>query len=44
MEFGGISEFIESHDKVLIKPSMLEGMKKEIAVTTHPSVVSEIPL
>jgi uncharacterized protein (DUF362 family) len=33
---GGISEFIKPGDKVLIKPNMLDAVKKELAVTTHP--------
>lgn len=37
---GGISQFIKPGDKVLIKPNMLEGVKKELSVTTHPEVVT----
>lgn len=35
-ELGGISEFIKPGDKVLIKPNMVDGVKKELSVTTHP--------
>jgi uncharacterized protein (DUF362 family) len=35
-ELGGISEFIKHGGKVLIKPSMVDGVKKELSVTTHP--------
>jgi len=38
-ELGGISEFIKPNDKVLIKPNMVEGVAKELMVTTHPEVV-----
>lgn len=40
---GGIDKFISPGDRVLIKPNMLEGVKKELSVTTHPGVVTEIP-
>jgi uncharacterized protein (DUF362 family) len=42
-ELGGISQFIKPGDKVLIKPNMVDGVKKELSVTTHPWVVTEIP-
>jgi uncharacterized protein (DUF362 family) len=35
-ELGGIAEFIKPGDKVLIKPNMVDGVKKELSVTTHP--------
>lgn len=38
-ELGGIAEFIKPGDKVLIKPNMLDAVKKELAVTTHPEIV-----
>ena len=41
-ELGGISEFIKLNDKVLIKPNMLEGVDKELMVTTHPEVVRAV--
>jgi len=33
---GGIEKFISPGDRVLIKPNMLEAVKKELSVTTHP--------
>jgi uncharacterized protein (DUF362 family) len=27
---------IKPNDKVLIKPNMVDGVKKELSVTTHP--------
>ncbi len=41
-ELGGISEFIKHGETVLIKPNMLEGVKKELSVTTHPEVVRSV--
>lgn len=41
-ELGGISKFIKPNTKVLIKPNMLEGLKKELSVTTHPEVVRAV--
>lgn len=41
-ELGGISQFIKPGDKVLIKPNILEGVKKELSVTTHPEVVRTV--
>ncbi|MBP2644418.1 MAG: iron-sulfur cluster-binding protein [Firmicutes bacterium] len=32
---GGIEKFISPGDRVLVKPNMLEAVKKELSVTTH---------
>ncbi len=36
---GGISRYVASGDRVLIKPNMLAARRPEQAVTTHPEVV-----
>ncbi len=36
---GGLGEFVQSGERVLLKPNMLEGLSSECAVTTHPEVV-----
>lgn len=36
---GGISAFISSGDRVLLKPNMLAAKEPDMAVTTHPSLV-----
>ncbi|MBC8015702.1 MAG: DUF362 domain-containing protein, partial [Sporomusaceae bacterium] len=41
-ELGGIAKFIKPNTKVLIKPNMLEGVKKELSITTHPEVVRAV--
>lgn len=41
-ELGGIAKFIKPGDKVLIKPNMLEGVEKDLSVTTHPEVVRAV--
>ena len=33
---GGISQFIKSGDRVLIKPNMLEAADKASGITPHP--------
>ncbi|MBP2658641.1 MAG: hypothetical protein H6Q69_1673 [Firmicutes bacterium] len=33
---GGLDKFINSGDRVLLKPNMLEGVDKGTCVTTHP--------
>lgn len=33
---GGMSQFIQPGDRVLVKPNMLEGVDKGKCVTTHP--------
>ncbi len=33
---GGLDKFISPGDRVLLKPSMLEGVDKGTRVTTHP--------
>lgn len=38
-ELGGISEFVKPGDRVLVKPNMLEGVDKDLSVTTHPEVI-----
>lgn len=40
---GGMSQFIQPGDRVLVKPNMLEGVDKGLAVNTHPLVVLQIP-
>lgn len=39
---GGLSSFIESGDRVLIKPNILLAKAPEEAVTTHPSIIEAI--
>ncbi len=41
---GGISHFVKSGQKVLIKPNMLAGKSPEKAVTTHPEIVRQVIL
>lgn len=36
---GGISAFISSGDRVLLKPNMLAAKEPDLAVTTHPNLV-----
>jgi len=36
---GGISQFIQPGDRVLVKPNMLEAVEKGLCVTTDPPVV-----
>ena len=36
---GGLGQFVQPGDQVLLKPNMLEGLPSECAVTTHPEVV-----
>lgn len=36
---GGLSNWVNSGDRVLIKPNMLEGVPPEKAVTTHPELI-----
>ncbi len=36
---GGLGQFIQAGERVLLKPNMLEGLPSECAVTTHPAVV-----
>ena len=33
---GGMSQFIQPGDRVLVKPNMLEAVEKGLCVTTHP--------
>jgi Uncharacterized conserved protein len=35
-EFGGMSQFVQPGERVLVKPNMLEGVDKGLSVTTHP--------
>lgn len=39
---GGISQYIQPGERVLVKPNMLEGVDKGLSVTTHPEVVRAI--
>lgn len=39
---GGISQYIQSGERVLVKPNMLEGVDKSLSVTTHPEVVRAV--
>ncbi len=41
---GGIGSFVESGQKVLIKPNLLSGKAPEKAVTTHPEIVRQVIL
>lgn len=33
---GGMSQYINPGERVLVKPNMLEGVDKGLSVTTHP--------
>jgi uncharacterized protein (DUF362 family)/Pyruvate/2-oxoacid:ferredoxin oxidoreductase delta subunit len=39
---GGISAFINSGERVLLKPNMLAGKEPGLAVTTHPALVQVV--
>lgn len=39
---GGLTQFINQGDRVLIKPNMLEAVGQELAVTTHPEVLRSV--
>lgn len=39
---GGLRNFIQPQDRVLIKPNMVEAMKADTAVTTHPEVLRAV--
>ena len=39
---GGLDSFIKSGETVLIKPNMVEAMKPDTAVTTHPEVLRAV--
>jgi len=39
---GGISAFVKSGDRVVLKPNLLAGKPAEKAVTTHPAVVEAV--
>lgn len=39
---GGMSAFVNSGEKILIKANMLEGVPAERAVTTHPEIVRAV--
>ncbi|SEP14098.1 DUF362 domain-containing protein [Propionispora vibrioides] len=39
---GGMSQFIQPGDRVLVKPNMLEAVEKGLCVTTHPEVVRAV--
>jgi len=36
---GGLGNFVQAGDRVLLKPNLLEGVPIECAVTTHPEVL-----
>lgn len=36
---GGMSQFIQPGDRVLVKPNMLEAVEKGLCVTTDPLIV-----
>jgi len=36
---GGLDQFVQQGDRVLLKPNLLEGVSVECAVTTHPEVL-----
>lgn len=40
--FGGISHFVSSDEKILLKPNLLRGKQPEYAVTTHPAVFEAV--
>lgn len=39
---GGMSQFIQPGDRVLVKPNMLEAVEKGLCVTTHPELVRAV--
>ncbi|TCL38082.1 uncharacterized protein DUF362 [Anaerospora hongkongensis] len=39
---GGMSQFVNPGDRVLVKPNMLEAVEKGLCVTTHPEVVKAV--
>ena len=39
---GGIERFVRPEEKILLKPNLLRGKKKESAVTTHPAVFEAV--
>ncbi|HEY6009877.1 MAG TPA: DUF362 domain-containing protein [Nitrospirota bacterium] len=39
---GGMSAFVKSDDRVLIKPNLLKARPPEAAVTTHPEIVRSV--
>lgn len=39
---GGLDKFIQAGETVLIKPNMVEAMKPDTAVTTHPEVLRAV--
>ncbi|MEW6007990.1 MAG: DUF362 domain-containing protein, partial [bacterium] len=41
-KIGGISQFVQSGDNVLLKPNLLGFYKPERMITTHPSIVKAI--
>lgn len=41
-QLGGMSQYIQTGDRVLVKPNMLEGVDKGKCVTTHPEVVRAV--
>lgn len=41
-DLGGVSSFIKTGDKVLIKPNMLQAKPPEEAITTHPQLLEAV--
>ena len=39
---GGLEQFVQPGDRVLLKPNLLEGVPMECAVTTHPEVLRAV--
>ena len=39
---GGLEQFVQPGDRVLLKPNLLEGVPVECAVTTHPEVLRAV--
>jgi uncharacterized protein (DUF362 family)/NAD-dependent dihydropyrimidine dehydrogenase PreA subunit len=41
---GGISRFVSTNEKILLKPNLLTGSAPEKAITTHPSLLKAMAL
>ena len=39
---GGLSSYVRSGDRVLVKPNLLQGLPPETATTTHPAVLDAL--
>lgn len=44
LHFGGIEAFVQTHDKVLLKPNLLTAAAPEEVVCTHPAVLEGVIL